>query len=234
MSIQPLKIDLHTHTADDPEESVRHSSCALIDKAQSLGYDALSITNHNGISFSRYLQDYARERGIILIPGTEVTIQGKHVLIVNAHEGFLNARTLGDIRNMKNGECLVVAPHPFYPGLSSLLWQVQQNVEVFDAIEFSWFYHERINFNKFAVRMAERYNMPLICTSDCHRLEKFGCAYSLVEAEKDPDAIIEGVKKGRVQLVAEPLHLLEFTQYGFEHILDVTYGNLRRLWNGKK
>jgi hypothetical protein len=229
-----LKIDLHTHTADDPKEPIQHTSCELIDKAHLLGFDAISITNHTGICYNRYLRDYATERGILLIPGTEINIAGKHVLVVNAAEEHLSARTFGDLRKLKNPSRLVVAPHPFFPGLASLLWHTRRNIDVFDAIEYSWFYHNRINFNSFAVKLAARYNMPLVCTSDCHHLEKFGCAYSLVEAEKDVDSIVEAVRLGRVRIAASPLSLTEFTRHGVEHVVDVTYGNVRRLWNGEK
>jgi len=234
MATKLLKTDFHTHTAEDPEEPIRHTSCQLIDRAHLLGYDALSVTNHNGICFNSYLRDYAAERGIILIPGAEITVHGKHVLIVNAQEKFLSARTFADIKNLKNRSNLVVAPHPFFPGLASLLWHVRKNIDLFDALEYSWFFNDNINFNTFAVNVALRYNMPLVCSSDCHHLPNFGSAYSLVEAEKDTDAIIDAVKRGRVQIAATPLNLRKFTRHGVEHVVDVLYGSLRHLWNGKR
>lgn len=227
-----LKIDLHTHTADDPQELIEHTSCQLLDKAYHLGFDAISITNHNGISFDDYLRDYARERGIVLIPGVEKTIQGKHVLIVNAHDDILNARTFDDIRRLRTPFNMVAAPHPYYPDFASLMWLVRKNIDVFDAIEYSWFYHNRINFNAFAVRIAAKYGLPLLCTSDCHHLEKFGAAYSLVDAEKDPDSILEAVKAGRVEVVANPLRLIEFGKHGLGHVADAAVGSIRKMLFG--
>jgi hypothetical protein len=233
-SKKSLKIDLHIHTSDDPEEPVRHTTCELLDKAHYLGYDAVSITNHNGICYTDYYRDYARERGIILIPGVEIGVEGKHVLVLNATEDALSASTFADLGKIRNPSNLIVAPHPFFPGFSSLLWQVEKNIDIFDALEFSWFYHSRINFNTFALRMAERYELPLICTSDCHHLEKFGSAYSLVESEKDTEAIIEAIRCGRIQIMARPLNFVEFVRHGVEHVVDVTQGTMRRLWNGKR
>ncbi|NQU08571.1 MAG: PHP domain-containing protein, partial [Candidatus Abyssubacteria bacterium] len=117
-----LKVDFHVHTADDPEESILHTACELIDKAHYLGFDVISITNHGDISVSRFLRDYARERDIVLIPGVELNIRGKHVLVVNAHEGILKARTFDDLRRLRTPENLIVAPHPYFPGLHSLFW----------------------------------------------------------------------------------------------------------------
>lgn len=233
MSEKRLKVDLHTHTADDPEESIQHTSCELIDKAYYLGFDAISITNHNAISFSGYLRDYARERGIVLIPGVEINVRGKHVLVVNAHEKILEARTFDDLRRLRTPANMVVAPHPYFPDFSSLMWLVGKNIDVFDALEFSWFYHSRINFNRFALRTAAKYGLPLLCTSDCHHLEKFGSAYSLVEAEKDAEAIIDAVKAGRLEIAANPLKLIEFGKHGVEHIFVNVLGALRNLLSGE-
>lgn len=224
-----LKVDLHTHSADDPEEQIQHTSCELIDKACHLGFDAISITNHNAISFTRYLQDYARERGIVLISGAEIDICGKHVLVLNAHDAILKARTFEDLRRLRTPENLIVAPHPYFPGFASLLWHMRKNMDVFDAIEFSWFYHSHINFNRFAIQAAARHGLPLICTSDCHHLTTFGSAYSLVDSEKDREAIIAAVRSGRLEIAANPLKLKEFGKHGIEHITEVTTGALRKL-----
>lgn len=228
-----LKVDLHTHTADDPKEPIQHSSFELLDKAHSLGYDAISITSHNGITFGKYLQDYARELGIVLIPGVELTIRRKHVLVVNAHERILETRTFDDLRRLRTPENLIIAPHPYFPGYSSLLWQVRTNIDVFDAIEFSWFYHSLINFNMFAMKTAARYGLPLVCTSDCHHLEKFGSAYSLVDAEKDRESIVEAVRRGRLEIAANPLRLVEFGKHGLEHVLDTTMETVHYLLFGE-
>jgi predicted metal-dependent phosphoesterase TrpH len=221
-----LKVDLHTHSAGDPKEKIQHTSYELIDRAYHLGYDALSITNHEAVTYTECMRDYARERGIVLIPGVELKICGKHVLAVNAHEALLEARTFDDLRRLRTPENLIVAPHPYFPDFSSLLWMVGRNIDVFDALEFSWFFHSRINFNMFAMRTAARHGIPLVCTSDCHHLMKFGVAYSRVDAEKDADAIIDAVKAGRVEIAANPLKLVDFSKHGMRHIYANTVGAL--------
>jgi len=227
-----LKIDLHTHTAEDPEEKIDHTGRDLIDRALELGFDAISITNHNAISANGYLSDYARERGIVFIPGVELKIDGKHVLAVNAREDILEARTFDDLRRLRTPECMIVAPHPYFPGSSSLLWKMRQHIDVFDAIEFSWFYHTHINFNVFASRAAANHGLPLLSTSDCHRLDRFGRVYSLVTAEKDAESIINAVKAGRVEIVAEPLNFLELSGHGMEHLIGIALGGVKKLFTG--
>ena len=232
MSKEYLKVDLHTHTADDPKEKIQYTSRELIDKAHRLGFDAISITNHEAISNGEYLRDYARERDIVLIPGGELRIRGKHVLAVNAHQELLNARTFRDLRRLRTPENLIVAPHPYFPDSSSLLWRVGKNIDLFDALEFSWFFHSYINFNMFAIRTAVRHGIPLVCTSDCHHLTTFGSAYSLVDAEKDAVAIVEAIKAGRVEIAANPLNLLDFGKVGVRHVYDNTVGAVLGLLAG--
>jgi hypothetical protein len=227
-----LKIDFHTHTAEDPEEIIRHTGRELVDRAHYLNFDVVCITNHNAIFSDDYLQDYARERGVLLLSGAEICVERKHVLIVNAREEMLGARTFDDLRRLRTPECLVVAPHPYFPGFHSLFWKLRANIDVFDAIEFSWFYHSHINFNLYAARVAAEFKLPLVCTSDCHSLERFGTAYSIVEARPDVESIIESVRAGRIEVAANPLKLAELSMHGAEHVVNVTWGMLRNMLTG--
>ena len=42
-----LKVDFHTHTADDPADRIPYTTHALIERAAEHGYDALAITLHD-------------------------------------------------------------------------------------------------------------------------------------------------------------------------------------------
>ena len=78
-----LKVELHSHTADDPHDRIPYSAEQLIDRAASLGYDALAITLHDKQLDLAPLAPYAARRSVVLIPGIERTIRGKHVLLLN-------------------------------------------------------------------------------------------------------------------------------------------------------
>ena len=47
LSNNVLKVELHSHTADDPHDRIPYSTTQLIDRAAALGYDALAITLHD-------------------------------------------------------------------------------------------------------------------------------------------------------------------------------------------
>src|SRR5262245_53914211 len=66
-----LKVELHTHTADDPVDRIPHTTFELIDRAAELHYNAIAITLHERrLDVSRF-KSYAEDRGIVLIPGVE-------------------------------------------------------------------------------------------------------------------------------------------------------------------
>ena len=58
-----LKVELHTHTADDPVDAIPHTTYELIDHAVALGYDAIAITLHDRQLDLRSAVPYAAERG---------------------------------------------------------------------------------------------------------------------------------------------------------------------------
>ena len=111
-----LKVELHTHTADDHVDRIPHTTFELIDRAVALGYDALAITLHERqLDLGRFAP-YAADRGLVLIPGVERTIEGKHVLLLNFKAGAEDVRTFSDLARLKSRQPgLVIAPHPYFP-----------------------------------------------------------------------------------------------------------------------
>jgi predicted metal-dependent phosphoesterase TrpH len=221
MGTKKLKVDLHLHTREDPLDSIKYSAEELIDNACDKGFDIISITNHNAITYNGYLADYAKERGILLIPGIEVSVNNKHVLVINADESCTDIRTFDDIRRHKDKNNLVIAPHPFFPSHISLNSKLSKYHDLFNAIEYSYFYTKNINFNKRGVEKAKEYNLALLGTSDTHRLWQLGKTYSLIEADKDPEAIIDAIRKHKVEVVTEPLNFGQMVTVGLRFLLDL-------------
>jgi len=209
-----LKIDFHTHTSEDPVDRIIHSTYGLIDRAVELGFNALAVTLHDHQLGDQCLRDYARERGIVLLPGVERTIAGKHVVLVNFPAEAARVRSLDEVRRLKaraNG--LVIAPHPFFPGASCLgRALMDRHAGLFDAVEWSYFWTQGANFNARARRWAEERGKPLVGNSDLHNLRQLGRTCSWVAAEPDAEAICEAVRAGRVRVQTEPVPVWELAQ----------------------
>jgi predicted metal-dependent phosphoesterase TrpH len=215
-----LKVDFHTHTSDDPQDYIDFSSEQLIDRAADLDFDALAITNHHVVTFSAGLEKYAAERGLLLIPGVEMTLSNSHVVIVNPGiDRDLRMDSLADLAGRDNSGSLVIAPHPYYPGFKCLRSKLEANIAAFDAIEFSFFYNHLINPNRKAVKAARKHRKPIIGSSDCHNIWQVGYTYSLVEAEKSIPSIIAAAKEGKVEVATTPLPLSAMVRVGINWML---------------
>jgi len=204
----PLKADLHLHTAEDPLDHVRYTAKELIAKAADDGFDVISITNHNRLTFNQDLASYARERGVLLIPGVEMTIQRRHVLVLNPppHKTCSDFFSLSKLCRL---ETLIVAPHPYFPGTYSLNGYLLKHLNLFDALEYCHFYSPRINFNQKALEVCRSLEFPLVGNSDAHFLSQLGTTYSLIYAEKNLESIFAAIRRNRVEVITRPLKTLE-------------------------
>ena len=203
-----LKTELHSHCSADPHDSrlCPHSAEELIDAAAGLGYGALAITCHDLDVWTSDLAEHARRRGVVLIPGMEVTLEtGEHVLVHGFRAPARELDTLDKIRARKRDDTLVVAPHAFYPGRSCLGDRLEQNLDVFDAIETCGYFARGFDFNRRALRLAREHGKPIVGNGDVHYLWQLGRTYTWVEAEPTPEAVLRAVKRGAVRAHRRPL-----------------------------
>ena len=198
-----MKVDLHTHSADDPSDRIAYTTHELIDRAAELGFDALAITLHDKQLDTAPYRAFAAARGIVLIPGIERTIEGRHVLLLNYSRASESVDSFADLARLKQHERgLVIAPRGC----------LTKHAGLFDAVEWNAMFTPYVNFNAFAERWAHRHRKPMVGNGDVHRLEQLGTTYSLVDAEPNADAICAAIAAGRVQVVARPLSMLTATR----------------------
>jgi predicted metal-dependent phosphoesterase TrpH len=226
-----LKVELHTHTDFDPQDQIDYSAHQLIDEAARQSFEVLAITCHDALQWSPSLAEYAASAGILLIPGVEATIEGKHVLIYGL-EHFREPMTFKQLRALRQSHpnVFTIAPHPFFPGGSCLGQKLVRYHDCFDAIEYSHFYTRRINFNERAVRAASALNRPLLGTSDVHVLRQLGKTYTfLTVADRNLVSVATAIKAGQVELVTAPMTGRELTSIGLQMKLIDPQSVLRRL-----
>ncbi len=191
-------------------DRIPYSTRELIDRAAALDYDALAITLHERQLDLRPFADHAAERGVVLIPGIERTIQGRHVLLLNFRRGTEEVRTFEDLARLKAREPgLVVAPHAFFPGPTCLGALLDTHADLFDAVERNAMFTRTLDFNQRAECWAARHGKPVVGNGDVHRLHQLGTCYSLVDAERERSAICDAIAGGRVDIVSRPLSWFE-------------------------
>jgi predicted metal-dependent phosphoesterase TrpH len=205
-----IKVELHAHTADDPEDYIAHSARDLVDRTFALGYGALAITLHDRHFYDEATIAYARDRGLTLIPSVERTVERRHLLLINFPEEADRVRNFEDVRALKrrHPSGLVVAPHPWFPmGKSLGPALLEQHADLWDAVEVNAFYTRTVDFNRKARVWAAARGLPLVGNCDVHQLRQLGTTYSLVDVEAPctADAVCEAIRAGRVRVESRPL-----------------------------
>lgn len=204
-----LKADFHIHTREDPHDFIRYTAVELLQEAARQGFEVLALTCHNKRIHTEELRKRAADLGILLIPGVEAAIEGKHTLLLDMPYSRLRTRNFRHVRALKRDGGLVIAPHPFFPAPKCLNGKLRENLDLFDAIEFSHFYTRTFDFNRKAVEYARKMDIPLVGTSDCHRIWQLGTTYTVIDAEeKTIPAVFAAIRAGRVRVVTAPLQPL--------------------------
>lgn len=224
-----LKTDLHIHTNYVIKRfDSTLSPKQVIDLAASKNFDVLAITEHAawhirfGLKYFKnplkpyYLvKDYAKKKGILLLPGVETLIEGKETLLVNFKGDPRKYTRFSDLEKLRGENVLVVAPHPFYGRPSCLKNKIIEYVDLFDAFEHCFFYNKFINPNKKTLEIAKRFNKPVIANSDLHHSSYFATNFTWVDAEKNVDSVLEAIRKNRVKIDTRPLTFREFSLTAF-------------------
>ncbi len=203
-----LKTNLHFHTGDDIFDRIDYSTKEGIDHAVKLGFNALAITCHQKFAWTEEYFEYARQKGLLFIPGIELYVgetletSKRHVLVLNAMKDVEKVRTFEELTAYRanHPECFIIAPHPFFYGNFSLKHFLEKYISLFDAIEQSWFYSKWFNRNVEGKAMAEKYHLPFISTSDTHFFDFMDTNYCTVDAEeKTAQAIFQAFREGKLE-----------------------------------
>jgi predicted metal-dependent phosphoesterase TrpH len=212
-----LRVDFHHHIDADPIDGrfVAHSPGALVDRAAALGLNVVAITCHESTPYDGDVIRYGRARGVLVLRGMEATVGGAHVLLLNFRDFPPGVCSMAEIAERKTPEALVVAPHPFYPsriaGGAKLL---EAHRPVIDAVEFSGLYTALTRqFNRRALAHARAAQLPVVGNTDTHFLWQLGRTFTLVDAAPEPAAVVDAVRRGRVQLVTQPISWTHFVRF---------------------
>ena len=208
-----LKADLHLHSSEDPRDALDYDARELIREAARAGIEVIAITLHGKVIDVAGLEAFAEEQGVLFIRGIEKCIHGKEVLLYNVTQAESDAvGTFADLRELKRRRgdgMLVIAPHPFFRGSQCLGRHLEENIGLFDAIEFCHLYTRLWNLNRRAVAVAQSHGKPMVATSDSHALWMFGRNYTWLDAPKTMEGVFRAVREGRVKPHSEPVTPLE-------------------------
>lgn len=220
-----LKADFHAHCKGDPQDvAIKYTAKDLIDAYAKHEYHVIAITWHDGYGYTKKLATYARQKGILLLPGMERTLEGCHVLLINFSKSECEAITTFDkLRKIKKDKHLVIAPHPYFPFGAALQKKVDTHKDVFDALEISQFFPYLLGWNKKAEEKAKSIGVPLVGNGDVHALWQIGRTWTIVQSKKSCLSIIRAIKKGK----CHPVSIKREWQYQLRELFFVAGSFIR-------
>ena len=211
-----FRVELHSHCQGDPVDiHLRHTVFEHIDRAKEVGLDAIAITWHQAAFHHPEAVEYARQKGVLVIPGMEAEVDQRHLVVMNVVKGDLSGTpTWDEVRALRarKPEVLIMAPHPFYPHPTCLGKVLNDHPDCIDAVEWCalhvhWL-PDRVSPNLRAARWAHKHGKTLIACSDAHSLSAIGRNASTVEADElTIESILSGVREGRVTFHRRALEL---------------------------
>ena len=201
-----MRIDLHIHTCP-------RSPCSAIDPADLLkeakraGLDALCITEHQNPWGDGELSALAKESGIRIFQGNEITTNQGDVLVFGYHEDLRGVVPIQDLHKAVTAAGgLMIAAHPFRGFL--LFGITQLRMDAYQASQRAIFQYvngvEIFNCkltdaeNQMARQVAEHLGLLGVAGSDAHRLDEVGRCVTILEREikSEPELITE-LRAGR-------------------------------------
>lgn len=224
-----LKANLHMHTKDDPKDHLEYSTYNIVDHAYELGFNVLSLTCHQTFVYKKEYTEYAKRKGILLIPGIELLVEKKHIVVLNCDKESEKVKTFEDLKKYKiqRPQIFILAPHPFVFSKKSLGDKLIKNIDIFDAVEESIYSNDIFNFNKKAIDVARKYNKPIIATSDTHQLKDLKRGYVLINTKNKiiPDILL-ALKKRDFEKRINPMGLWAMLEVRVKAFLRLIIRNI--------
>lgn len=222
-----LKTNLHLHTKEDPldgeswQKIVRYDVYELIDYAHKHDFKVLALTSHLEFIYKEEYGEYAKAKGILLIPGIEIELREiffeKHVLVLNCDKSIEKIKTFQELTDYKkkHPDIFVIAPHPDFGFVYSIgLKNLRKYIDVFDAIECSWFYAGWFDLNKGSKELAKEFNKPFISTSDTHILKNLKDDYAVIEADGlTIESVFKAIKESKFVNVTKEKKTADLVKY---------------------
>jgi predicted metal-dependent phosphoesterase TrpH len=205
-----IKVDLHIHTLDDPKDHLDYTAHQLLERARDLGFGALAITLHDKVFDQPDVFSEAEKMGILLLSAAEMRLEGADVVLLNVQpEEVRDLRTFADLRRLRKarGESLFCfAPHPFFYLGASIGPRLLAEIDCFDAIELCHFHKGWFDLNRRARQVAAAHDLPLLATSDAHRLQAFGAHYTSIPrpSQLTIEAFLRALREGPRRLTSPP------------------------------
>jgi predicted metal-dependent phosphoesterase TrpH len=202
-----LRIDLHVHSVASQDSYVTFEDA--IRRCNEEGLDGFAFTDHD--EMSEYPREKAEERGVVFIPGVEISADGAHVLAFEINEivpmGLAISETVDRIHE-QGGIAIVAHPYSVFR-----TWVNGREIEEarFDGVEvanaYQFPYGWMLSKN---TALARKLGLPQTGGSDAHIPRTIGRAYTILQAEtRDVEGVLRALIKGGTEARGRGISLAE-------------------------
>ena len=204
-----MKADFHIHTNYSCDGI--HSPQEIVTVAVSQGIDCICIADHHETEGVNEALRFAFSMPILIIPGIEVKSKEGDILGINVSEKIPRGLSAKEtVRKIDKLGGMAVVPHPFawphhFKGDLEKLFKECPNlaIEVFNASIPDL-------FNKKALSLAKKLNLPFTAGSDAHGVGFVGRGFLEIPGENlSIKEILEAIKSKNVKLGQEKVSLFE-------------------------
>jgi len=235
-----IKTELHCHNSfsnfhlgeDEAPYDCNITIQEQLERAKTLGLEALYVTNHNTLNgyeeIVRYKNDHARYKQIQIFPAEEITTStGAHVIAYGLSKEIKAGLPLEEIIDeIKKQDGVSCAPHPF-----SLLDALRERAQLCDLIEVFNSNNVDVISNARASQFSLDHNKIGVAGSDSHVLSTLGRCVNIIESENTLDDVIHAMRHGRISIqqtgYAKELETLEHIKYKINNSKDYLAGYIR-------
>jgi hypothetical protein len=193
--------NLHAHTTNSDGQL---SPQRAVDGYAKLGYDFLAITDHDVYTNQSTLRKL-NARGMILIPGNEITANGSHIVHVNADRLVPPSPQRQEaINRVKAGRGFAIIAHPnrqdtFNHTSIEMLreWIGYNGIEIFNGAG-GRVPGSPYSTHKWDMLLSDGRRFWGYANDDSHQSDEIGLGWSMVYTrERSAKAILEAVAAGR-------------------------------------
>jgi len=208
-----LRIDLHLHTNYSLDAKTTLEEAVRYAKKNQL--DGIAVTDHDTVEGARRI---AKEKDLLIIPGIEVSSQHGHILGLNITEPIqpkLGVAETAERIQLLGGLAVIAHPAVIIKGLGARIDTSSRidAIEVINAAAIPFYlsiYSSR--------RLALRLRLPQTAGSDSHYPNEIGSAYTIIDADPNPDDVMEAIRKGRTEPRGKPISWMNRLERGTETV----------------
>jgi predicted metal-dependent phosphoesterase TrpH len=189
----PTKADLHVHSTFSADSIITPKEIVFFAKQR--GLTAVAVTDHNHVEGARKI---AKETDFLIIPGTEVSSLDGHIIGLNVQEVIPRGLSADDtVDRIHQQAGIAIGCHPFALFKGSIGKHIDTKFDAVETINSSSFPFR--SASRKADSLADQLGLAKVAGTDAHIGPAIGCAYTLIDAEPNVDAVLKSIVAGHCQ-----------------------------------